>query len=304
MGGPCGRSPGKTVKEEQLLDIQSAYRYCEELTRQRESNFSLGFSLLPSAKKTAIHVVYAFCRYADDLSDEVQEASPEKLLSAWRSELDRVYSGEEVTHPISVALRAVLAVYPVPKEGFLELIAGCVADQSIKAYADFEALAGYCDLVATSIAKVSLPVYGFRPAPEALGLGRDLSFAFQLTNILRDVAEDHGRGRVYLPQKDLAAAGLTAGRVVACAPEDAAAVRSLYASWGARCESYFKSGWAVLEYLDAPSRPCVAVMWRVYHEILLKILKDPEKSLRQTAALSADEKRRILEEAGRSLIVS
>ena len=196
-------------------------------------------------------------------------------------------------HPIGQALLDVLKRYPVPADGFLELIQGCEQDQQKKTYRTFDELSGYCELVATSIAKVSLPVYGFGDLA-AIGPGRDLSFAFQLTNILRDVAEDLGRGRCYLPQEDLF--GLTPERLSkgpgtspgrGAPPE---AIRALYAFEGERCEAYFKKGGQVLKYLHPDSRRCVSVMTGAYHTLLRKILKDPIQAMRSQTVLNEEDK--------------
>jgi phytoene synthase len=282
----------------ETLNLDEAYRYCEALMRKRESNFSLGFQFLPEDKKRAIHVVYAFCRFVDDVSDEAGDGTgagdPRALLGRWTEELDRVYRKGEATHPISAALLDVLKRYPIPRDGFQELVDGCVRDQEFKRYPDFKTLTGYCDLVATSIAKVSLPVYGFKADPRVLKHGRDLSFAFQLTNILRDVSEDLERGRVYLPLEDFTQFGLTPESVVsgACDP---AKLEAFYRFEGARCEEYFKSGWEVLEYLESDSRPCVKVMWAAYHRLLEKILADPRQSLKAQTILTPSDKTAITE---------
>lgn len=290
----------------QALNLEEAYRYCEALMRRRESNFSLGFTFLPEKKRRAIHVVYAFCRFVDDVSDEAEGAEapggpapvksddPKVLLGRWTRELDRVYKEKTATHPISIALLDVLKSYNIPRDGFQDLVDGCVRDQEYKRYPDFKTLSGYCDLVATSIAKVSLPVYGFRKDPRIIRHGRDLSFAFQLTNIVRDIAEDLERGRVYVPAEDFARFGLTpeslAGGVCEPSRRDA-----FFAFQAERCETYFKSGWEVLEYLDEDSRPCVRVMWAAYHRLLEKILADPAASLKSQTVLTPADKQAITE---------
>ena len=276
----------------QVSSLKEAYDYCIALTKKRESNFSLGFPFLPPEKYQAIHVVYAFCRFVDDISDETQAQDAAVLLSQWQTELAKIYRKEAVTHPISVALADTLKRFPIPKEGFQDLIDGCVKDQNVKRYPTFEALTEYCDFVATSIAKVSLPIYGYLDSPAVFRLGRDLSFAFQLTNILRDVAEDFDRGRIYLPLEHLDRFGVTIEEVVKKAKPKV--IRQLYEFEGDRCEAYFQSGLKVLEYLEPGSRPCVHVMWGAYHTLLQKILDDPLKSLESQTVLSEVDKKSII----------
>lgn len=271
--------------------IADDFQYCEDLMRRRESNFSLGFVFLPPEKKRAIHVVYAFCRFVDDISDEVKGEGIEAMLGAWKSEIDRIYGEKKSEHPIGRALVAVNERFAIPAAGFIELIDGCVRDQGVKAYATFADLSVYCELVATSIAKVSLPVYGTSRYKEAFPYARDLSFAFQLTNILRDTAEDLERGRVYVPAEDLARFGLTAESFRSGKPEEG--LKKLFAFEGERCEAYFASGRKVLEYLEPDSHECVRVMTDAYHTLLVKILRDPIASLRAQTKLDSEDKRRI-----------
>ncbi|MBF0253796.1 MAG: phytoene/squalene synthase family protein [Candidatus Omnitrophica bacterium] len=275
--------------------IEQAYAECEAIVKKRESNFSLGFSVLPVGRRRAIHVVYAFCRFVDDISDEVKAAGVEAMLAEWVGELDRIYGAGDPVHPIGIALRDVLRSYPIPREGIQELIDGCVQDQSVKRCADFAALTEYCELVATSIAKVSLPVYGWNKDAGVFGYARDLSFAFQLTNVLRDIAEDLERGRVYVPEEDWKRFGLTPEEAVRGGQPDA--FGELVRFEAARCEDYFERGRRVIECLDPESRPCVRAMWGAYHTILEKIVADPSRSLRERAGLTAEDKSRILGES-------
>ncbi len=271
--------------------IADDFQYCEDLMRSRESNFSLGFAFLPPEKKRAIHVVYAFCRFVDDISDEIRTAGVAAMLGAWKSEIQSIYGEKKSEHPIGRALVAVNERFAIPADGFIELIDGCVQDQRTKAYATFADLTVYCELVATSIAKVSLPVYGTKRYQEAFPFARDLSFAFQLTNILRDTAEDLERGRVYVPSEDLKRFGLTADVFRDGKPE--AGLRELFKFEGERCEAYFASGRKVLEYLESDSHECVRVMTEAYHTLLVKILRDPIASLRGQTKLNSEDKRRI-----------
>ncbi len=277
------------------ISLDEAYQYCENLTGKRESNFSLGFKLLSPEKKRAIYVVYAACRFVDDLSDDQPERNNEDILLKWRGELDNVYIHQAPQHPIGVALLDVLKTFEIPREGIEELIQGCIQDQTIKRYQTFEALSGYCDLVATSIAKVSLPIYRYTNYDQLFSHGRDLSFAFQLTNILRDVSEDFDGGRMYLPQDeikrfDLSESALARG-------SDPEKILKFYEFQTKRCFDYFDSGFKVLEWIEDDAKPCVRAMHRAYKTILEKISKDPIKALKQKTTLSSEEKRVIVEES-------
>jgi len=274
-----------------ITDNDKDFEYCENLVRSRESNFSIGFELLPAEKKRAIHVVYAFCRYVDDISDDMKGAGVKELLEAWLGELDNIYERKKSEHPIGRALVRVNERFAIPADGFRELIHGCVQDQLTKNYSTFSELAIYCELVATSIAKVSLPVYGTDRYKEAFPHARDLSFAFQLTNILRDVAEDLDRGRLYMPADDLARFGIKPEDFISRVPEKA--IADFFLFQGERCERYYAGGRKVLEYLQSDSRPCVRAMTEAYHTILEKILREPIQALRVQTKLDPEEKRRI-----------
>jgi 15-cis-phytoene synthase len=274
--------------EKSQLVIEDAYKYCEELTVKRESNFAIGFQFLPPAKKRAIHVVYAFCRYVDDVSDETWDKDPSGLLAMWREEVRKIYENANASHPIGLALVDVLKSFPIPPDGFYELIAGCEQDQIKKSYETFEELQVYCDFVATSISKVSLPVYGFQPSDMVFSKGRDLSVAFQLTNILRDIVEDLKRGRCYIPLSDLKKFQLSPSDLLN--QNHKSRLKELIQFEGERCERYFESGRKVVPHLNEDSRQCVTVMIKTYHTLLKKLLRDPFHALTNPVTLSTEEK--------------
>jgi 15-cis-phytoene synthase len=275
-----------------LATTKEAYDYCVALTERRESNFSIGFSFLTSPKKKAITAVYAFCRYVDDIADQGDVSDIMRYLDKWKSELESIYQKGESQHPIGIALLDVLKSVRIPKDGFEDLIRGCQQDQKKKRYKDFGELEEYCDLVATSIAKVSFPVYGVERYDEAFTHGRSLSLAFQLTNILRDIPEDFERGRCYLPDDHL--------RQFELKPEDfvqrthekrLTECMQLLAN---RCENFYHEGEKVQDFLHEDSRRCVAVMTETYHTLLRKITRNPLKALELKTVLTHEEKERII----------
>ncbi len=279
---------------QKVLTLNEAYDYCKDLTSKRESNFALGFPFLPPDKEKAIYVVYAFCRFVDDISDEVGTGDVTQMLRRWTDELDNVYIHQKATHPISMALLDTLKTFKIPRDGFDELIDGCVNDQSIKHYQTFKDLSGYCEYVATSIAKVSLPVYGYKKDPRVAIYGKDLSYAFQLTNILRDIAPDYAIGRVYIPQAELNQFSLTLDDIIN--HHKPQAILDFYEFQGKRVQKYFAGGVKVIPFLDRDSQACVSIMEKVYHTLLDKILANPLLSLGQETVLSIDEKESITKE--------
>jgi phytoene synthase len=191
---------GRSVR----LNAKDASAYCREITRQQAKNFYYAFLFLPRPKREAIYVVYAFCRYCDDITDEGQDVTAQQtLLQHWREELERCYAGTP-THLITEALQQVIATYKIPQHYFEELIRGVAMDLTIQRYPTFSDLEQYCYRVASVVGLMCIEIFGYAH-PGVQGYARNLGIALQLTNILRDVKEDAERGRIYLPQEDLLA---------------------------------------------------------------------------------------------------
>ena len=190
------------------------------LTQPSKTNFYYSFSLLPRDEREAMHSVYAFCRYADDIVDEEEEATPglialpeEKIarkrerLDRLRVEIDRCYSGES-RHPILVPLSAVVKRFRIPRQYFLTLLDGMEMDLVRNRYETFDDLREYCYSVASVVGLICIEIFGYR-YEETKEYAVDLGIALQLTNILRDIKADAAKGRIYLPQEDLRAFGYT-----------------------------------------------------------------------------------------------
>jgi len=239
-----------------------------ELTHQRGANFSIGFRFLPRRKRDAVYAAYAFCRWADDLADEEGIADRPAALDAWEEELERTYAGAP-THVVSRALAAALEEFPIPKQGFADLIAGCRRDLVQTRYADFAALEQYCREVAVSISEISLGIFGPQ-TPLAHEHGRHLAMGLQLTNILRDVEEDLGRDRVYLPQDELrrfgvSEAALRTGLAGTGVPE-------LLAFQGARALEHFRQAGPLPSEVEPDAERTVALLGSVYVGVLRNII--------------------------------
>lgn len=184
--------------------------------QQSKTNFYYSFSLLPRDEREAMHSVYAFCRYADDLIDE-EEAGTEIIepsqrtlrkrerLNRLRAEVERCYRGES-RHPILLPLSTVVRRFQIPKQYFLTLLDGMEMDLVRSRYATFEELREYCYSVASVVGLICIEIFGYQ-YEETKEYAVNLGIALQLTNILRDVKADAQRGRIYLPQEDLRAFG-------------------------------------------------------------------------------------------------
>jgi phytoene synthase len=280
------------------VDVQTAYRYCEGVTRSRARNFYYGIRLLPPPKRYALSAVYAFARRVDDIGDGPLE-SEDKLdrLAAARAGLAQLSREDD---PVLVALADVSARFPLPLKAFGELIEGVEMDVRGTSYPTFEELTHYCRCVAGSIGRLSLGVFGSREPDTAQALADKLGIAMQLTNILRDLREDADNGRVYLPKEDLVRFGcdgdLAAGEPASRLPD--AFVR-LIGFQVARAQRFFAEGLCLLPMLDRRSAACVSAMSGIYRELLGRIARRPEAVLHERVSVPAWEKARI---AARSLL--
>jgi len=175
------------------------------ITRRSASNLALAFALLPPEKRDAMSALYAFCREVDDVADEDSLPLSERRerLRAWREDTLRACSGETPTFPVNLELQPVIRRYNMPFDLFDELIKGCEMDLDTHRYATFEALEQYCYRVASAVGLLSIEIFGYTN-PGCRQYAVELGLALQLTNILRDVRCDAGRGRIYLPQSALA----------------------------------------------------------------------------------------------------
>src|SRR6266704_6899496 len=188
------------------IEVRAAYQRCELITKSQARNFSYGIRLLPADKRRALSAVYAFARRVDDIGDGTL-AAPDKLaaLAVARADVTALseQDGEISGDPVLVALADAARRFAIPLGAFGELIDGCEADVRGTRYATFGDLEHYCRCVAGSIGRLSLGIFGCQDTAVAAPLADALGVALQLTNILRDIREDFGNGRVYLPAEDL-----------------------------------------------------------------------------------------------------
>ena len=282
------------------MDLTEAYRECERITWTQARNFAYGIRLLPPAKRRGLAVIYAFARRIDDIGDGTLPGQTATMPADQKiAELEKARQvvlnlgenpGEnpgEHDHddPVLFALADVKRNFPVPVEAFGELIDGCVADVRGTHYQTFEDLHHYCRCVAGSIGRLSLGIFGTRHDPqEAARLADSLGVALQLTNILRDIREDHQNGRVYLPAEDLAKFDID---LDAPSPSQFARLVEFEAE---RARDWYATGWRLLPMLDRRSAACTGAMAGIYRQLLERIAAEPGAVLRRRMSLSAGEK--------------
>jgi phytoene synthase len=282
------------------VDLTEAYRECERITWSQARNFAYGIRLLPHEKRRGLAVIYAFARRIDDIGDgtlpgqQADMPAEQKIadLEAARQavlNLDGA-SGASLDDPVLLALADVKRNFPVPMEAFGELIDGCVADVRGTRYETFEDLHHYCRCVAGSIGRLSLGIFGTGPdhnghdQQEAARLADSLGVALQLTNILRDIREDHENGRVYLPAEDLAKFDIDLD-----APSASQFIR-LVEFEAERAREWYAAGWQLLPMLDRRSAACTGAMAGIYRRLLERIAAQPAAVLDSRVSLSTGEK--------------
>jgi squalene synthase HpnC len=191
----------------QAPSLEEAQQYCRSLAETHYENFHVASRLLPKRLRPHFHSIYAYCRISDDLGDEVSDpAQALALLDVWQQELDACYRGE-ARHPVFVALRETIRICDIPKEPFADLLIAFRQDQVVTRYATMAEVLDYCRYSANPVGRLVLYACGYRDA-ERFALSDETCTALQLANFWQDVREDLDRGRVYLPQDAMAAAGV------------------------------------------------------------------------------------------------
>ena len=267
------------------MELTEAYRECERITWTQARNFAYGIRLLPAEKRRGLAVIYAFARRIDDIGDGTMPAEQKiaALEQARHAVLD--LAQPDPKDPVLLALADVERNFPVPMQAFGELIDGCVADVRGTSYETFEDLLYYCRCVAGSIGRLSLGIFGTRQDPgHAARLADSLGVALQLTNILRDIREDHQNGRVYLPAEDLAKFDCD------LAAPDVSQFTKLVEFEAERARDWYATGMRLLPMLDRRSAACTGAMAGIYRRLLDRIAADPAAVLRGRTSLPAREK--------------
>lgn len=247
-------------------------RECAHVARTEARTFYYAFLLLPPARRRAINAVYAFSRAVDDVADDAALSPADKLrrLDAHRAALHSVYAGRPGT-PRLAALAEAVARYAIPRAMLETLVDGVAMDVTPRRNADLAALRQYCHAVAGVVGQMCVRIFGATD-PRADDLAGELGFALQLTNILRDVAEDSATGRFYLPLDELHAHGLTEQALLAHDPGDATSSTARFLRMqGERAEQAFAAGDALLPLVPAASRPCLAGIAGLYHDLLVRL---------------------------------
>lgn len=270
------------------MSLEDSYTACSELTKERAKNFYYGIKLLPKKKRESLCAVYAFFRISDDLSDDEEISDKDAQLARWRSLIESSPENAAV-HPILPAFYDTVEQFSIPKTYFEELIVGTTSDLTVTRYQTFEDLYQYCYRVASTVGLVCLHIFGFDHSQEALAEAEARGIAFQLTNILRDVAEDGERGRIYLPMDDLKRFGLSEEEFLK-ADCQSGQLQEFLTFQIERAKGYYQKSAPLKNRVDAESRASLEAMTNIYRALLGKIESMGPTVFRERARLSKLEK--------------
>ena len=288
--------------------LEEAYKICRCIARREAKNFYYAFVALPTSRRNAICAIYAFMRKADDIADDesVSQADRRQQLEGWLAQWHQARSGGPTADPVFIAVRDAAANFNIPVSLLDELVAGTTMDLTFSSeagghasqvpdtYATFDDLYRYCYLVASVVGLVCIRIFGYSD-PRAEKLAEETGIAFQLTNILRDVAEDAERNRIYLPLDALKAHHITVNQLLhRVRPGLTPPERALLKSIAERAEAYYLSAAQLLPLIDAESRPALWVLVSIYHSLLKRIEEANYDVFSQRARVPTTQKLAIL----------
>jgi phytoene synthase len=257
-------------------DLTDAYARCRDLNRVHGRTYYLATRLLPAWKRRHVHALYGFTRYADDIVDQrsvLSVVEPKARLEAWSAGFLAGLAGEPVVDPLLPAVLHTIEVFDIDRDDFATFLRSMAMDLTVTRYATYADLLSYMDGSAAVVGTMMLPILGSSDPAAAREPARQLGLAFQLTNFIRDVAEDLDRGRVYLPQADLDRFGVTPDDLAAAAADERAtpAVKELVAFEVQRARKHYAAAAAGIPLLERSSQACIRAAYCVYGAILTEI---------------------------------
>ncbi|MEM6332506.1 MAG: phytoene/squalene synthase family protein [Planctomycetota bacterium] len=270
--------------------LAESYAHCRRVARKQAANFYYGMRLTPEPKRSALYAVYAYMRacddFADDLPPNADPADARDRIEAFRAHTHAALAADRPPQddPMWPAFIHACQTHGVDPAHLDAMLDGQIADLSPARYAIFDDLYDYCYQVASTVGLVCLAVWGHDNYPGVAKLAEHRGIALQLTNILRDVAEDAQRGRVYLPAEDLERFGVT--------PDDLAKGRAsdsfdrFMKFQIERARSYYDMSATLEQHLDADCRPSCWALMRVYRGLLDRIATQPRRVLNSRVSLS------------------
>jgi phytoene synthase len=246
-----------------MRSVYSSYRYCERLARRSAGNFYPAFRLLPLAQRRGMCALYAYMRICDDIVDEPGPTDYRAAaLARWREQTLAALAGQP-SHPIHPAFADTVSRFHIPHETLLAVLDGVAMDLTITRYETFADLYVYCQRVASAVGIGCIHIWGFRHRA-ALAHAEAAGIALQLTNILRDLQEDWSRGRVYIPQEDIARFRAEPPTW----PERGESYRAMMQFQVQRARTYYQAAAGLSPWLDPPGRAIFRVILDTYRDLL------------------------------------
>jgi phytoene synthase len=271
--------------------LTASYEFCRQVHRSHGRTYYLATRLLPAWKRRHVHALYGFARYTDDIVDRLDGAPPETKVAAlrrWRTRFTAALDGAAPNQPLFPAVLHTMAVFRLDRADFDAFLGSMEMDLTVSEYPTYEDLLGYMEGSAAAIGTMMLPILGARDVAAAREPARQLGFAFQLTNFIRDVGEDLDRGRIYLPLKDLAEFGVT--------PDDlrerrsTRPIRALVAAEVDRARAHYAAAAPGIAMLDLSSQACIRTAYLAYGAILDEVVRADYDVLAARATVSTRRK--------------
>jgi phytoene synthase len=291
------------IEEVDNEELKGAYAHCRAITRYHAKTFYMATRFLPNHKQRSIFAIYGLCRYLDDMVDEAEDLISQKKisadefstkLSAFKKKLNDTFDGAEQSDPILMAFSDVLKVYDISIDLPFDLISGVESDLTKNRYNSFDELYDYSYKVASVVGLMTSEVFGYEN-PEALNYAVDLGIAMQLTNILRDIGEDLERNRIYIPQDEMKAFGVTEADLFNHnMSRDFVHLMKFQVD---RAKSYYENADKGIPMLSKDSRLPVYLARENYSRILEKIEYNNYNVFKQRAFLNSSEKLSIIPKA-------
>ncbi|MEU4424269.1 phytoene/squalene synthase family protein [Actinoplanes sp. NPDC024001] len=253
-------------------DLAAAYARCRELHREHGRTYYLATRLLPAWKRRHVHALYGFTRYADEIVDRTESrpsAERAALLTAWSERFLAGLRGEEIDDELLPAVLHTIAVFDLDLDDFEKFLRSMAMDITVTGYRTYDDLLDYMEGSAAVIGTMMLPILGSSDPAAAREPARQLGFAFQLTNFIRDVAEDLQRGRIYLPEEHLSEYGVT--RRILQRGVATPAIKELIKSEVARAREHYAAAAPGIPLLEPASQACMRTAYQLYGGILNEI---------------------------------
>lgn len=275
--------------------VAHAVEACRRITRTRAANFYWGLRLTPEPKRSAMYAIYAWMRRADDIVDGAAESVPLDELRAqvesFRATTRRVLAGDDLDASACgdgelaatwIALAATARAFPLEMSEFDAMVDGQVEDAVPRAMRTRIELEQWCWKVASTVGIICVRVWGHRPGP-AIELAADRGIAFQLTNVIRDFAEDFGRQRIYLPSEEFAVAGLTPDSLASWS--DAGRCSDFISAQCERARALYRKSEPLDALVSPDCAPVLRALTEIYRQLLERIASDPEAIVRRRVSL-------------------